>query len=103
MQIRTNSLCEGDPNQKIDIDLTDYKMKNLLNLDGQVGYMVGIFGLEGPKKIKEFKKLYPNLFFNNKMVMFKSHFRFLKPYLDFKKLLKHPKKYFKALKTLEII
>ncbi len=103
MQVRTNSLCEGNPQEKINVKLVDYKMKNLLNLDGQIGYMVGRFKLSGPKKLKEFKKLYPVLFFNNKSIMFKSHFRFLKPYFDFKKLLRHPKKYFKALRKIGVM
>ncbi len=101
--IKYNCLCEGDPYGKLDFDEVNYKINHLENLEWNIEYLVGRFRLRGPKRIKEFKKKYPEFFFKNKIIMFKSHFRGLKRYCDFKKLIKYPRKYFKTLLEEKII
>lgn len=107
MQVRANSLCEGDPNMKINFEMTSNSINNLLNLEGQIGILVGQFCLEGPKSIKEFRKLYPNLFFSNYYIMILSHIRKiiykLKIFFNFKLLIKDTKTYLLKLFDLEVV
>ncbi len=101
MQIRTNSLCEGNPKEKINIQKTQYLISHLKNLPGQIGYLTGSFKLDGPEHIHCLKEKYPHLYCNDKIVIFVSWINpikdFLSIFLNFKLFLKHPRKYFKNL------
>lgn len=101
MQIRTNSLCEGDPEKKINLEKTQYIISNLKNLPGQVGYLTGSFKLDGPKSLVKIKEKYPYIYCNDKKVILLSWLNPIKYYLsaitNLKLLFRHPKKYFKHI------
>lgn len=106
MQIRTNSLCEGDPEKKIDCKNTKKIFNNLGNYPGQIGIMVGIINMKRPFTINEFKKDYKYLFFNNYIIILLSYLRKLnykiKTFFDIKMMRENKKLWINRLLDKEI-